>query len=217
MPDIRIALAFLVAIFLCCNAPVQAHTAALYESSLHAKPQASLSFFEKIVFHAAKRKLRKALKRSREAWVEIPGDSTRPCGRIILQSGQRIDVELAEISATEVTYRPCGHPEGPVFVRPKREVLAVIASNGDELYSNLVPVDTSKAKLDNLAIASFVLGLIPVFGVGAVLAIVFGAISLGRIQRLPEKYKGKGLAITGLVLGLLVTLTLLIVLILLGM
>jgi hypothetical protein len=43
--------------------------------------------------------------------------------------------------------------------------------------------------------------------------IVFGAISLGKIKKNPDKYKGKGLATAGLVTGIIITaLTLLLLL-----
>lgn len=60
-------------------------------------------------------------------------------------------------------------------------------------------------KTEKLGLAGFILsffGMIPVIGIPfAVLAIIFGANSLKRIKRSPEKYKGKGFAIASIALG----------------
>ncbi len=66
----------------------------------------------------------------------------------------------------------------------------------------------SAPRQNGLGIASMVLGIvavIPCFSVlliPGVLAIVFGAISLSQSKKNPEKYTGRGMAIAGLVLGL---------------
>ena len=49
------------------------------------------------------------------------------------------------------------------------------------------------------AIASLVMGILWIFWIGSVLAIVFGHIALGQVERWGES--GRGLAIAGLVLG----------------
>jgi len=63
-------------------------------------------------------------------------------------------------------------------------------------------------KVEGLGLAGFIIGIVGwfmPFGIGLVmclLAIIFGAISLGKISNNPEKYKGKGFAITSLILGI---------------
>lgn len=52
-----------------------------------------------------------------------------------------------------------------------------------------------------MAIASFVLGLVWFCGLGSVLAVIFGVVARQQIKRTGES--GDGLAIAGLVLGLL--------------
>ncbi len=49
------------------------------------------------------------------------------------------------------------------------------------------------------AVASFVLSLVWLYGVGAILAIIFGHISLNHIRKRGER--GRGLAIAGLIIG----------------
>jgi hypothetical protein len=52
---------------------------------------------------------------------------------------------------------------------------------------------------DGLAIASMVLGIVWALWIGSILAVIFGHVALGRIQR--EGKAGRGMAIAGLVLG----------------
>ena len=52
---------------------------------------------------------------------------------------------------------------------------------------------------NGLAIASLVLGIVTLCGVGSVLAVIFGHIALNQIRERNES--GRGLAIAGLVLG----------------
>ena len=60
-------------------------------------------------------------------------------------------------------------------------------------------------KTEKLGLIGFILsflGIIPLIGIPfAVLAIIFGATSLKRINRNPEKYKGKGFAIASILIG----------------
>lgn len=62
-----------------------------------------------------------------------------------------------------------------------------------------------QVQTDGFAIAGFVTGLIGIFIFGMILGIfgiVFSALALKRIKREPETRKGRGLAIAGLVLGI---------------
>ena len=66
-------------------------------------------------------------------------------------------------------------------------------------------VDTRKTvKLGLAGVILSVLGLFPFFGLPfAILAVIFGAVSLKKINRNPELYKGKRRATTSLILGIL--------------
>ncbi|WP_282779875.1 DUF4190 domain-containing protein [Phaeodactylibacter xiamenensis] len=71
-----------------------------------------------------------------------------------------------------------------------------------------------QAEIDGLAIAGFVTGLVGIFILGIILGtlgIVFSAIALSRIKKEPEVRTGKGLAIAGLVLGIISVLGALII------
>ena len=54
-----------------------------------------------------------------------------------------------------------------------------------------------------LAIASLVLGLLWLCGIGSLLATIFGAVAINQISRSNGTVTGKGMAIAGLILGIL--------------
>lgn len=66
-----------------------------------------------------------------------------------------------------------------------------------------IPATQTTGRTNGLAIASFVLGLVWLYGLGSILAIVFGHISRKRINESRGLEKGRGLATAGLVLGYL--------------
>jgi hypothetical protein len=54
---------------------------------------------------------------------------------------------------------------------------------------------------NGLAIASMVLGILWIYWVGSILALVFGYIAKGQIDRSAGRQSGRGMAIAGIVLG----------------
>jgi thiol-disulfide isomerase/thioredoxin len=63
------------------------------------------------------------------------------------------------------------------------------------------PPTSPPSKTNGLAVASLVLGILPVFGIGAILAVIFGHVSLGQIKKSDGAQTGRGMAIAGLILG----------------
>jgi hypothetical protein len=61
------------------------------------------------------------------------------------------------------------------------------------------PPPPAGSRTNGLAVASLVLGIVWLCGVGSILALVFGAMALSRIKRTGEG--GRGLVIAGIVLG----------------
>lgn len=57
-------------------------------------------------------------------------------------------------------------------------------------------------QVDGLAIASMVLGILWLYWIGSILAIIFGAIAIKRINASNGHRTGKGMAIAGLILGI---------------
>lgn len=68
---------------------------------------------------------------------------------------------------------------------------------GISVYSNTLP------RTSGLAVASLVLGILVLCGIGSLLATIFGAVSLGQIARSNGTLTGKGMAVAGLVLGII--------------
>ncbi|MEM8525193.1 MAG: DUF4190 domain-containing protein [Bacteroidota bacterium] len=63
---------------------------------------------------------------------------------------------------------------------------------------------TEYAKLNGLALASFIVGLVSLLFAGIILgicAIVFGGIALNKIEKFPDEFRGRGFAAAGMILG----------------
>jgi hypothetical protein len=65
-----------------------------------------------------------------------------------------------------------------------------------------------------LAIASMVLGIVWIYWVGSILAVIFGHVALAQINKSQGMQRGKGMAIAGLVLGYIGVATLALVIVL---
>lgn len=71
-------------------------------------------------------------------------------------------------------------------------------------------------KADGLAIAALVLGILWIYWIGSILAVIFAGVAIRRINQSQGWRTGKGMAIAGLVLGLVGCGTLAFTLILAG-
>ena len=60
---------------------------------------------------------------------------------------------------------------------------------------------TTPTKTNGLAVASMVLGIVWVYWIGSILALVFGYVAKGQIKRSNGTQTGRGMAIAGIVLG----------------
>lgn len=63
------------------------------------------------------------------------------------------------------------------------------------------PPPVQASKTNGLAIASLVLGILWLYWIGSILAVIFGHVALGQIGRSGGLQTGRGMAIAGLVLG----------------
>lgn len=61
-------------------------------------------------------------------------------------------------------------------------------------------VETPKAT-NGLAVASMVLGIVWIYWIGSILALIFGYIAKGQIDESQGRQAGRGMAIAGIVLG----------------
>ena len=85
-------------------------------------------------------------------------------------------------------------------VRDVPELAALLASPGSAQVSDQAPAGPPRTS--GMAIASLVLGILWLFWVGSLLAVIFGGASLSQIARSRGTLEGKGMAISGLVLGI---------------
>ena len=60
-----------------------------------------------------------------------------------------------------------------------------------------------QASTSGMAVASLVLGILWIYGIGSVLAIIFGAVAKGRIRDSGGTVTGGGMATAGIVLGII--------------
>ena len=73
-----------------------------------------------------------------------------------------------------------------------------VSANGDEPKMNGMALTGFISSMLGVVLSFFLIGIV----IGIV-ATVFSAIGLGKINKEPTKWKGKGLAIAGLVLGII--------------
>jgi hypothetical protein len=86
-------------------------------------------------------------------------------------------------------HRTGAHPAGPYL------------PNGPAgQYPTGYPYAVREAPMCGLAVASLVCGIVWVYWITSILAIIFAAVAFGKIKR--EGLRGRGLAIAGLVLGI---------------
>jgi hypothetical protein len=149
------------------------------------------------------------------------GTNSAGCDTIVLRNGDIIEAKVLEIGQQEIRYRKCGDNEGPVFVAAINEVFMVKHPNGTRDYftseRNTAPSRSGAipAKTDGMAVAGFIGSLVGLFILGiplGIMAVVFGFVSIGKIKRHPERYKGRGFAIASIIIGAIDVIGMLIIL-----
>lgn len=176
----------------------------------------SLSWKERLGLKVLQRQMRKNLKKQgRSTLGPVAG-----CSKIILRNGDLVEATIIQITTTEVKYKRCGKPGDPEFIQALKNVLSIKDENGETIFDGTKykptggtsgPMADGDARNDPMAVASLITGVsglvlgLLLSGLLGILAgavgIVLGAISIGRIRRNPEKYKGKNMAWAGLITG----------------
>jgi len=152
--------------------------------------------------------------------VTIPMDT---CDLLILKSGEEIAAKILEITDDAIKYKKCENLLGPTYTMAKERVFMVKYINGTkevveapEKTISTSPQKNSSAKatgsrkVQGMALWGFIIALVgwfvPAAGLALVMelaAIVLGIGGLIKIDKYPDKFKGKGFAITALILGVL--------------
>jgi hypothetical protein len=68
-------------------------------------------------------------------------------------------------------------------------------------YTPYAPGMVQATSTNGLAIASMVLGILWIYWIGSILALIFGYVAKGQIDRAAGRQGGRGMAIAGIVLG----------------
>ena len=143
--------------------------------------------------------------------------SQETCETVVLTDGRRLTVKVLEITQTEVRYRKCNYPDGPVVVINKTDVDRVIYENGAEdiISGYSAPrqgaitqggTETISKRLEVLGLLSMIFGILGLFVAGiplGVTAVILGFISLGKFASRPNEFMGRGFMIAGLIIGFL--------------
>ena len=150
------------------------------------------------------------------------------CDQIVLRSGDVIEAKVKEVGVNEIRYKKCDRPDGPDYTISKRDVLSIKYPNGEverfnsattnpsygtssgnnrSSYQNPASQPSEGPRTDPFAIVAIAAGGLAIFtGLGSLLlgaaAVVFGALSLSRIRKEPNRFKGKGLAMAGMIIGI---------------
>ena len=63
--------------------------------------------------------------------------------KVLLKTGDELEVQLLEVTATEIAYWKTGQPEGPIFRLGKDQILLLTFANGDKEVMQATPVPTA--------------------------------------------------------------------------
>jgi len=135
---------------------------------------------------------------------------TENCDNIIMRNGKEIKCIVSEVGLSEIKYKKCDNINGPLYTVDKTEVLMIQYSNGtNEIIENKKiqnfsnKLDTSSSKYHPLAVAALICSTAGIFlyGIGILLGLIFGAIALKKIKENPTEFKGRGMALTGVIIG----------------
>jgi len=103
-------------------------TKASFEKHLGRK----LTFSEKVAFKIFKWKSKK-ITRSKDRRRKTKSND---CATIVLKTGEILEVELIQVSPTEVKYKRCNKPKDPEFVIYKKDVFSIQNAAGEVLYAS---------------------------------------------------------------------------------
>ena len=98
---------------------------------------------------------------------------------------------------------PFSAPPPPAFSAPPPSPQSGLPASPGEVRPPPPPgyAGYRAARTSGLAIASMVLGIVWLFWLGSILAVIFGHVALSQIKRSMGALSGRGMAIAGLVLG----------------
>ncbi len=137
-------------------------------------------------------------------WFVARGDSHQ--GPMSHADVQRM-INTGELGPSSLVWKQGMANWQPAAQVPDFRFDAAAGSSGGPAGASLPSANANQyaltAPTSGMAIASLVLGLLWLCGIGSLLATVFGVMALSRISRSNGAISGKGLAFAGLILGIL--------------
>lgn len=122
---------------------------------------------------------------------------------IRLKNGHKILAGIIYQSNDTLFYQSSSNPDVTKIVKVEEVDTIIKVKYIDSTTGKVVDM----RKTESLGIVGFIfsiLGIIPIFGLPfGILAVLFGALSLKKINRHPERYKGRGVANASLIIGIL--------------
>lgn len=163
-----------------------------------------------------------------------PHTSPPDCDIITLRTGEEISAKVIKVGSEEVEYKKCDNVEGPLYSVKSQNVFMIKYANGvkdiiskegsNEPKKERVTEKNSKTSfiilmsalgLGGIAAAVSSLGagaeLVLIFGgIGGgvlfILSIIFAIVGLSLFAKYPDKFEGKGFAITTLIVAYIMSL-----------
>lgn len=141
-----------------------------------------------------------------------PPDS---CGdKIVFKNGDELLVKVEEVNSAFISYRPCDHLNGPLrkiapesvfMIRYVNGTKEVIKSANKPMTEVRAPATARKSvpKIGNgYAKASFILSFFFwLYFIPSIISLIMGAIALKQFETQPDKYSGKWMAVTGMIIS----------------
>ena len=175
--------------------------------------------FEKDITTSANNKITKIFNNTIKNNLAVP-DS---CDKIIHKDGTEIMAKITEINTSEIRYKRCDFIDGPTFVEKQNKVFMIKYANGkSEMFKTEKAFENNNGKIiqDSQKIndkdkktntsskASFIfsiLGFYPLFILGWILGLIFGALAKNEIKSEPNKYnkKSENFAKAGVVISVI--------------
>lgn len=138
------------------------------------------------------------------------------CDTLVLRSGSVLLGKVEEIGQSEIKYKKCDNLNGPFISLAKSDVVQIKFMNGTRevitsdnpgvipVYASRSAQDTMPQKMEGLGLAGFIASLVGLFVAGiplGLIAVIFGGLSLSKVNRYPARYRGRGIAIASIILG----------------
>jgi hypothetical protein len=184
-------------------------------AKLEAIGHRKLTGMEKIVFKKIRIQFRKELQKQ-----HLLGN----CDTVVMKDGSKFKAIVTEVKPSEIFYKMCDDPEGPTFSIKTAALSHIQYANGSkvdyqpkEKETSSITTKNTNQDTDPLAIAAFATGLGSLLSIllssitgflgfigffGFIAAFILGLMSLRNIKKSKGKLKGRGMAITGLIIGI---------------